>query len=339
MEPITTDPRATEGAQPAVLDGAEVLVLVDNVSDGLSSVPDGVTNEMDNIMDAGWGAFAGEHLCFACFGISLLVTARVGSKKRTILFDGGPNGVAVEQNVPLLGADMGQVEAVVLSHGHTDHASGLPAAIRLVADANGGNEIPVHVNPDMFRQRGEQLEEGKIYPHGHIPSVESLEEAGGTVVSDPESRYLLDQTFYLSGEIPRTTSYEKGIPIHFRRNESDTDWEPDPLLLDERYLAINLRDRGILVFTACSHAGLINILRDAHARFSPTPLYGVMGGFHLAGTLFEKIIDQTVEDLKAFDLKLIVPGHCTGWRAVHQLLTTFGEGIVLPSAVGRRHIF
>ena len=56
----------------AALDGAEVFVLVDNVSDGLSSVPDGVTNEMDNIMEAGAEYFSGDSLCFACFGISLV---------------------------------------------------------------------------------------------------------------------------------------------------------------------------------------------------------------------------------------------------------------------------
>ena len=199
--------------------------------------------------------------------------------------------------------------------------------------------LPVHVNPDMFRQRGEILKDGLVFPHVHIPSIEALEQAGGTVQSSPASRLLLDNTFYLSGEIPRTTNYEKGIPIHVRRNANDSDWEPDPLILDERYLAINIRDKGIMIFTACSHAGLINILRDAQNKFAPTPLFGVMGGFHLAGSLFEAIISDTVNDLKEFNLKVIVPGHCTGWRAVHEMLNTFGEEIVLPSAVGRRHLF
>ncbi len=172
----------------AVLDGAEVFVLVDNVSDGLSSVPESVTNEMDNIMEAGWDSFAGEHLCFACFGISLMLTAKIDGQTRTVLFDGGPNGLAVEHNVPLLGIDMGVIEAVVLSHGHPDHANGLPAAIKLALEANGGEKIPVHVNPDMFRQRGERQENGEMFPHKHIPSVAELEAAGGTVESSPDQR-------------------------------------------------------------------------------------------------------------------------------------------------------
>jgi 7,8-dihydropterin-6-yl-methyl-4-(beta-D-ribofuranosyl)aminobenzene 5'-phosphate synthase len=267
----------------AVLDSATVFVLVDNVSDGLSSVPDGVTNEMDNLMEAGAKSFSGEGFCFACFGISLVLTAKIEDQEHTVLFDGGPNGTAVEHNVPRLGIDMGSIEAVVLSHGHIDHAGGLPAAVSLIAAANDGRQVPVHVNPEMFCHRGERLDSGDIYPNDDIPSIDVLEQAGGQVENDPEPRLLLDDMFYLSGEIPRTTSYEKGIPVQVRRNSDDTDWEPDPWVMDERYMALNVRDKGIMVFTACSHAGLINVLRHARDTFSPTPLYGVMGGFHLAG--------------------------------------------------------
>ncbi len=293
----------------AVLDGTKVFVLVDNVSDALSSVPEGVTNEFDNLMEAGAESFSGDGFCFACFGISLVLTGRIADRVRTVLFDGGPTGLAVEHNVPRLGIDMGAIEAVVLSHGHIDHAGGLPAAIKLIAAANGGRRVPVHVNPEMFSHRGERLDSGDIYPNEDIPSIEALERAGGRVENDPEPRLLLDGMFYLSGEIPRTTSYEKGIPVQVRRNADDTDWEPDPWVMDERYLAINLRDKGIMVFTACSHAGLINVLRDARDTFAPTPLFGVMGGFHLAGKTFEAIIPETVRDLEEFDLKVIVPVH------------------------------
>ncbi len=328
-----------ESPDLAVLDSADVFVLVDNVNDGLSSVPEGVTNEMDNLMEAGAEIFSGDGLCFACFGISLVVTGRIEDRVRTVLFDGGPTGLALEHNAPRLGIDMGVIEAVVLSHGHIDHAGGLPTAIRLITAANGGHQVPVHVNPEMFLHRGERLDTGHVFPLEDIPSVEELEQAGGQVENDAEPRLLLDGMFYLSGEIPRTTSYEKGIPVQVKRNAAGTDWEPDPWVMDERYLAVNVRDKGVMVFTACSHAGLINVLRDARDTFAPTPLFGVMGGFHLAGKIFEAIIPETVRDLEKFDLKVIVPGHCTGWRAVHRMVDTFGESVVLPSAVGRRHLY
>jgi 7,8-dihydropterin-6-yl-methyl-4-(beta-D-ribofuranosyl)aminobenzene 5'-phosphate synthase len=106
--------------------------------------------------------------------------------------------------------------------------------------------------------------------------------------------------------------------------------------MDERFLAVRVRDKGIVVFTACSHAGVVNVLSHARESFSSSRLYAVAGGFHLSGAN-EKIIPQTVEDLRAFGLSVIAPGHCTGWRATHALVSCFGERVVTPSAVGKSY--
>ncbi len=334
---MSESPLTNEPAAPAILDGAAVYVLLDNVSDGMSTVPDGVTGEVPNLVEAGAKEISGEGFCCACWGISLVLTGRIGTRTRTLIFDAGPASYAIERNVPRLGIAMGGIEAAVLSHGHIDHAGGMPAALRMITAANGGQPVPVHVNPGMFLHRGESLDDGSVIPLEDIPSPEVFGEAGGQVVNEPEARLLLDDMFYLSGEIPRVTPYEKGLPGHVKRNADDTDWEPDPWLKDERFIAINVRDKGIIVFSACSHAGIVNVLKHAQALFDPIPLYGVMGGFHLAGSACEKIIPETVEDLKSFGLETIVPGHCTGWRAVHALLNEFGEDVIVPSAVGRLH--
>ena len=95
----------------------------------------------------------------------------------------------------------------------------------------------------------------------------------------------------------------------------------------------------MIVFSACSHAGIINVLRHAQTVFPNIPLFAVMGGFHLSGKSVEKIIPQTVNDLKQFELQQIIPAHCTGWRAVNALGNAFGDAIVSPSAVGRLYQF
>jgi 7,8-dihydropterin-6-yl-methyl-4-(beta-D-ribofuranosyl)aminobenzene 5'-phosphate synthase len=326
-----------EPAMPRELDRAEIFVLVDNVSDGMSTVPEGVSGEVANLLKAGAEEFTGDGLCCACWGLSLVLTGQIGDLQHTLLFDAGPASYAVDHNAPRLGIDMGAIEAAVLSHGHIDHAGGLPAALKRITAANGGRTVPVHVNPGMFVRRGESLGDGKVLPLEDIPNPEALREAGAQVVNEPEPRLLLDGMFYLSGEIPRVTPYEMGLPGHLKRNADDTDWEHDPWLMDERFVAINVRDKGIIVFSACSHAGIVNVLKHAQELFHPTPLYGVMGGFHLAGKACEKIIPETVADLKSFGLTMIVPGHCTGWRAVHALLDAFGEDVIVPSAVGRLH--
>lgn len=319
------------------LDSCDVVVLVDNVTDILSTVPESVTGEVANVFKAGAKELSGRCLCCAHWGLSLVITARSGPKEYTLLFDTGPEGATLERNGDRLGVDFASIDCVMFSHGHWDHVGGMTSALKLIRGANGGKPVPVHVNDGMFVRRGMHSPEGPVLPFEDVPGRDELEAAGGAVISDGRARSLLDESFYVSGEIPRVTPYEKGLPPHVK--DVGKGWEPDPWIMDERYAAVHVKDKGIVVFTACSHAGVINVLKDAREVFDPVPLYGIMGGFHLSGGACEAIIPETVEDMKAFDLKMIVPGHCTGWRAVHRLVETFGEERVVPSAVGRSHRF
>lgn len=322
------------------VDALEVQVLVDNVTDSLSTVPKDVTNEVPILMKNGsLKMAAGEYRCCAHHGLSLIITARIGNDRQTLVFDAGPEAYTVTRNGALLKVPFGDAGAVVLSHGHWDHAGGLVEAVRQVAAMNGGKRVECHVNPGMFVPRGTLRHSGEPLPQKPVPSPEELAAAGATVVNVPQARLLLDDCFYLSGEIPRVTPYEKGLPGHLKRTADGSAWEPDPWLMDERYVAAHVKGKGAVVFTACSHAGVINVLKDARSAFGDVPLHAVMGGFHLSGQQIEEIIPDTINDMKGFGLKRIVPAHCTGWRAVNALVQAFGEELIVPSAVGRQFVF
>ena len=77
----------------------------------------------------------------------------------------------------------------------------------------------------------------------------------------------------------------------------------------------------------------MNVLHAARAGFPDETLCAVMGGFHLSGEN-EKIIPETVRVFGGIHLALIIPAHCTGWRAVIALERAYGERVV-PSAVGK----
>ena len=110
------------------------------------------------------------------------------------------------------------------------------------------------------------------------------------------------------------------------------------MIRDERFLAINVADKGVIVFTACSHAGVVNVLMHARTCFPGVPLHAVVGGLHLSGSN-EAIIPDTVTALREFDLAVIAAGHCTGWRAMTALANAFGERRLVPLAVGKRFTF
>jgi 7,8-dihydropterin-6-yl-methyl-4-(beta-D-ribofuranosyl)aminobenzene 5'-phosphate synthase len=325
------------------VDACEVLVLVDNVSDLLSSIPASstgeITGEIPNVMAAGAKRLSGRCLCCAQWGLALLIDVWRDGKRRRLLFDAGPEGYGVERNADRLGLDFGSIEAIVLSHGHWDHAGGLETALRHTVSANGGRPVPVHVNDGMFVQRGVPSPDGRgVLPFDEVPSKAVLAGAGAELVSDPMPRMLLDGGVFLSGDIPRVTPYELGMPSQLAQDVNGQ-WVPDPLVSDERWVAVVVAGLGAIVFTACSHAGVINVLIHARQALAPTPLHAVMGGLHLSGAGSEPLIADTVRDLGQFGLRRIVPAHCTGWRATHRLVEAFGESVVVPSAVGRRFRF
>ncbi|HZP86955.1 MAG TPA: MBL fold metallo-hydrolase [Burkholderiales bacterium] len=318
------------------VDDVQFLVLVDNSLDSLSSGPGYVTLEWPRLMRSGMSELSGEAQCCANHGLSLLVTARVAETAHTLMFDAGPENYVLERNAPRLGVDFSMVEGIVLSHGHWDHAGGLPAAVRSTVAATQGRDVTVYVHPDMFRQRAMTLPSGAILPIKAIPTPDELRALGAKVRSTDQPQVVLDDFFWMSGEIPRRTPYEKGFPGHLRRSVDRQAWEPDPMIMDERCLVVHLRNKGLVVFTACSHAGVVNVLLHAQESFPSIPVYAVAGGFHLSGAN-EKIIPQTVQDLASFDLSVIAPGHCTGWRATQALVDKFGDQIVVPSAVGKTY--
>ena len=293
------------------VDRLTVHVVVDNTTDMLSSRPGHVTSELRVLMAAGMTELAGEALCSAHHGLSLAVTGHRGAEARTVLFDAGPDPYALERNGRAMHLDFGRIEAVVLSHGHFDHSEGLLKALELIRASNGGRPVPLHVHPGVFVKRGLRLPSGEFLPFQDVPPRHALENQGARTLVSSEAEEILDGLFSLSGEIPRR-SFERGFQTHYRQ-AADGHWEPDPWIMDERFLAAHVQGKGIAIFTGCSHAGVVNICRHAQEVFPGIPLYALVGGLHLVYPN-EDIIPETIAELRTFGLQVIIPGHCTGWR-------------------------
>jgi 7,8-dihydropterin-6-yl-methyl-4-(beta-D-ribofuranosyl)aminobenzene 5'-phosphate synthase len=309
-----------------------VSVLIDNTLDMFSSRPSHVDSELKVLMDNGLELGSGELLCSAHHGLSLHLEAETDSGKKIVLFDAGPDAKGLERNVNRMGVDMKKVDAVVLSHGHFDHAEALPKALEMITKENG-RSVPLYVHPNAFVNRAAKLPDGKMLPYADVPSIDTLTKNGASVKTSSKEEHIVDEYFYVSGEIPRV-SFENGLPNHYQQNE-EKKWIEDPDVIDERFVAVDIEGKGIAIFTGCSHAGVVNVCKHAAAVFSGRPLYALVGGLHLVFPN-ENLIDETIEELKKFNFKIIIPGHCTGWRAINKFINEFGESIVDPLAVGTR---
>jgi len=321
----------------AQADRAEILILVDNVTDNLSSVPAYVETEMPRLWKRGLKLWSGRCMCCAAHGLACAVTVWRGATAHTLLFDTGPDDNVFGRNVERLGFDMGGIESIVLSHGHWDHSGAMLLALEMIQLRNGGRPVPTYMHPGMYRSRAMKAADGSMRPFADVPSQAQLEQAGALVVNAVEPQLILDDLFFVSGEIPRVTAFETGMQGQHRRTLDGQDWEPDPLVIDERFIAVSVKGKGVVVLTACSHAGVVNVMTHARDCFADETLYGVLGGFHLSGGN-ERIIPETVAALRAFDLKTIAAAHCTGWRAVNALANAFGDAVA-PAAVGKVYRF
>ena len=261
-------------------------------------------------------------------GFSALITIRKNGGERRVLFDAGLTPDGLSENMRRLSVSPKGIEAIVLSHGHFDHTTGLDGLVR----ALGRTNLPVIIHPEFWSRRRISIPGREPF---ELPSTSksALRGAGFEIIEERQPSFLLDGSLLITGEVDRSTEFEKGFLAHqaFRGEE----WQPDPLILDDQAAVLHVRDKGLVVMTGCGHYGIVNIVRYARKLTGVEQVYAVIGGFHLNGPLFEPIIPATCKALAGLAPQVIVPAHCTGWRAVHALAASFPEAFI-QNSVGTR---
>jgi 7,8-dihydropterin-6-yl-methyl-4-(beta-D-ribofuranosyl)aminobenzene 5'-phosphate synthase len=243
-----------------------------------------------------------------------------------VLYDAGLTPHVLARNLDVLQVPVGELRAIIISHGHADHHGGLEGLVR----RRGRSRLPLVIHPDAWRERRIAFPSGgelRLPP----PSRHDLEAEGLEVAEDRAHSLLLDDAILVSGQVERVTEFETGFPIHEARNEDG--WQPDPMIWDDQALVVNVRDRGLVIISGCSHAGAINVLLHAQRLTGEPRVAGLLGGLHLTGGLFEARIEPTVAALRTARVSRVLPAHCSGWRAVHAIARAMPEAFV-QCAVG-----
>jgi 7,8-dihydropterin-6-yl-methyl-4-(beta-D-ribofuranosyl)aminobenzene 5'-phosphate synthase len=313
---------ATAPLQP--VDAVEVTVLVDNAVDIL--LPGGGVVQRPAIefgmLERDRASLLAEH------GLSLLLTVERDGARSSVLYDAGLGAGTAVHNMDVLQLRPAELRAVVLSHGHTDHHGGLEGILRRA----GARGMPLVIHPDAWRDRK------VVFPSGaelHLPppSRQDLDREGVEVGEKRRPSLLIDGTVLVTGEVERVTAFERGLPGSQARTGAG--WEPDPWIRDDQAVVAHVRGRGLVVLSGCSHAGAINVLRQAQRLTGEARVHAFVGGMHLSGPAFEPLIPPTLDELEAIGPDWIVPGHCTGWRAQHELARRLPDAYVQTS-VGTR---
>jgi 7,8-dihydropterin-6-yl-methyl-4-(beta-D-ribofuranosyl)aminobenzene 5'-phosphate synthase len=246
-------------------------------------------------------------------------------EKRKVLFDTANDKAPFLYNIEKLELDLTDLDAIVLSHGHSDHTVGTVEAVRV---ANG---CPVYAHPHCFLPRYYELNDGRRVKGG-VPEGEGIaeiEKANGNVILSRDPVEVVPG-LWTTGQVPRVTGFENIPPSTDggKRIVVVNGEEQDDQILCDLALWTYIKDKGCWVITGCAHSGPINTLIQVSKLGEFDEIAGYVGGTHLVAR-DNPYVFKTANELKKYNLKLFSPCHCTGFNAMSLLHNEFKDSFAV----------
>lgn len=298
----------------------EITVLMDNYFDALLPGQPGVTRPpLARDGKVPTSTLIAEH------GFSALVDVTDGQRSKRVLLDTGYNEGSVLHNMGMLGVDPESIQALMISHGHMDHTGAVNALVRRI-----GSSIPIYFHPHIFASR---YIERPMLGLSEFPQPIDRSDLGQATLAPNEGPVTFgDNMILATGAVPRKTDFEKGMPG--ARIMKDGELTQDSME-DDQSMVINVKGSGLVIISGCAHAGIVNSMEYARRITGEDKVCAVIGGFHLAGPDMGPVVDSTIERIKEYDPKVVMPMHCSGFEAINRFRYEFPKSFVL-SAVGAK---
>src|SRR5450759_1362554 len=209
------------------VDKVKITTLIDNYIDGVAMDGSNIITRAYPVKD---GKISNSIL--AEHGCSAIVTAEANKKSHSVLLDFGFSADATAFNARALGINMSVIEALVLSHGHSDHIGALESITKLI----GKKKIKLFLHPHAFTMPrylkfGEDIKVS--FPE---LSREEVKKLGIEIEESAIPVFLAQGDILYLGEIPRETDFEKGMPNTYYEENGKEKFDRN---LDDTALVMN----------------------------------------------------------------------------------------------------
>lgn len=245
-------------------------------------------------------------------GLSFYLESKSIGVSSNVLVDAGPAPDFALRNAMNMNLDLKKIDSIFLTHGHYDHSG---AILKILEHIN--HPVPIVAHPEIFNPK--IAYKPKLTSIGLACDSSDVRSSGGILFLTRNS-FKITKGIMTTGEIQRTTDLESVIGLWTIKNGLLI----EDNMLDEQSLLINIKNKGLVIVIGCGHPGVINIIKHAKKITGIEKIHSIIGGMHFVNYDIKKI-KIIVKELSKIDFNSIYPCHCTGTKAINQLLTSFGE--------------
>ena len=246
-------------------------------------------------------------------GLSLYIEAA----DNKILFDTGKDDLFY-RNAEILGIDISEVDYLVLSHAHYDHIGGL------------NKFLEINKTAKIIVSRGvkEEVYSKRLGFYKYIGIKKELLQENINRFIFIEKEFKLDENISFM-----INTHHEGAPL--KGNSHLYKKSGGSYILDdfshELIMVVEEKKDKLIVFTGCSHGGILNMVKSVEEKYPQKKIEGLVGGFHLQNNITKKLAEPRERVInigeKLIKITHIYTGHCTGKKGFGVLKEILGRQI------------